>query len=864
MLLRPPKNSIVENRPLMYIYNMENKNGCLESNFRIDFKFIQAGFICLIFSVINICALYAQKVEVQFQVNMNHQIGLNNFDPGTDQVEIAGSFNGWGANPIVLEDKNNDGVYTGKASLSLGLSIEFKTRINGEWDDRSEFAGGANREYKVDREGVIHFWYNDHLPDHVLDPRIASSITLARPGELVKFFDQSNGEPVEWSWTFAGGKPETSTQKNPLVSFDKEGVYSVTLSIKNSKEETASKSFTNYVKVDSMQTYWWNDAVFYQIFPRSFKDSDGDGIGDLKGIIEKLDYLNDGDPGTHHDLGVTAIWLTPFMESPSYHGYDIVDYRKVGKEYGSSQDFKELIKEAHKRGIKVIVDFVPNHTSHKNPWFVEALDPASEKRDWYIWRDTVPDLEGPWGQKIWHKKNGSYHYGVFWQGMPDLNYHNPEVKKEMFDIARFWLEDMNVDGLRLDAIKFIFETEESIEDNEETFQFMKDFRTFYKSVKKDAFAVGEAWTSTDMAKNYVNDGGIDYCFEFELAYAILEGVKNNKVKELEYRIEKVMRAYPYLQFGAFLSNHDIDRVMDILEMNEQKAKLAAQVQLALPGVPYIYYGEELAMTGSKPDENMRTPMQWDNSPGAGFTKGKPWNKENQDYHYRNVKNFQQDYSSIWHTYQKAVALRNNQVALRRGNYRSVEVSSYSVFAFLRQYGDENILVVANLGDKDLNDIYLTLHYGGIKEGSYQMVELQGRGQMPLHINENGGFSKISVGPIPAKTLLMYKLMDSTALLTNVTFSLDANQLPRIKKNAVMEVECHWEGGADKQIFSLSEDNSDGIYVFTLPNIPVGTRIQYGYSIKKGKNVIARNPYQKEYIVLEGDNYVKETLRSGKK
>jgi alpha-amylase len=186
-------------------------------------------------------------------------------------------------------------------------------------------------------------------------------------------------------------------------------------------------------------TFWWNDAVFYEVFVRSFKDKNGDGKGDLQGLTSKLDYLNDGDPSTHNDLGVTAIWLMPIMESPSYHGYDVTDYRTVEQDYGSNADFSNFITEAHNRGIKVIIDYVMNHTSSAHPWFTDALNnpTTSTTRDWYTWQDPKPTNTGPWGQQVWHTKSGNNYYGIFWLEMLDLNYNTPAVKTEMFDIARF-------------------------------------------------------------------------------------------------------------------------------------------------------------------------------------------------------------------------------------------------------------------------------------------------------------------------------------------------------------------------------------------------------------------------------------------
>ena len=205
---------------------------------------------------------------------------------------------------------------------------------------------------------------------------------------------------------------------------------------------------TNY------QTYWWNDAVFYEIFVRSFYDSNNDGIGDFRGIIDKLDYLNDGDSATTTDLGVTALWLMPMMKSPSYHGYDVSDYYSTNPQYGTMADFEELVTKAHAHGIKVIIDFVMNHTSDQIPWFTQSANNQNNYRDWYIWSPTNPGYTGPWGQTVWNYKNSAYYYAMFYSGMPDLNYRNPAVKTEMFNATNFWL-GKGIDGFRLDAVKYL-------------------------------------------------------------------------------------------------------------------------------------------------------------------------------------------------------------------------------------------------------------------------------------------------------------------------------------------------------------------------------------------------------------------------
>src|SRR5438876_111505 len=269
---------------------------------------------------------------------------------------------------------------------------------------------------------------------------------------------------------------------------------------------------------------WARGAVFYEVFVRSFADSNGDGIGDFNGLISKLDYLNDGDPATTTDLGVDGIWLMPVFESPSYHGYDTTDYEKIEHDYGTNADFQRFLDEAHKRGIRVIVDFVMNHTSSEHPWFIDsAASPTSLRRDWYVWQLQDPGWKQPWGgDPSWHFRNDAYYYGVFWSGMPDLNYRTPAVKAEMFRLGRYWLSQ-GVDGYRLDATRYLIEDGPGAgqADTPETHQLLKDFSADVRSVRPDAVLVAENTVDTQTLATYFADGPMN--FNFPLASAIVEG-----------------------------------------------------------------------------------------------------------------------------------------------------------------------------------------------------------------------------------------------------------------------------------------------------------------------------------------------------
>ncbi len=485
---------------------------------------------------------------------------------------------------------------------------------------------------------------------------------------------------------------------------------------------------------------WWNDTVFYEVFVRSFKDSDGDGTGDIDGLIEKLDYLNDGDPNTDDDLGITGLWLMPIMESPSYHGYDVVDYFQVDEEYGTSEDFQRLIDEAHARGIRVIVDLVLNHTSSDHPWFQEAREPDSELRDWYIWSDEDPGYRGPWGEQVWHYSGGDYYYGVFWEGMPDLNFENAEVTGAMLEAAKFWLEDMGADGFRLDAVKHIVEDGEQQENTTATHEWLDGFFTFYKDVNPDAFTVGEAWTSTNQVLEYTGDE-VDIAFQFDLSQAILDTSKDGTGNPYLREMVKVVDSYPAGQYATFITNHDQNRVMTELEGDEGAAKVAASLLLNSPGVPFIYYGEEIGMTGMKPDENIRRPMQWSgNNLRVGFTSGSPWRRPAKDFEERNVALQAADPESLLSHYRSLIQLRNDHEALRIGDWLAIDAGHDGLVAFLRYTENETLLIVVNTSHDTITNYGLVLPAGPLS-GEVESSLLFGDGHLNAPVvNSSGGFS----------------------------------------------------------------------------------------------------------------------------
>lgn len=422
---------------------------------------------------------------------------------------------------------------------------------------------------------------------------------------------------------------------------------------------------------------WAQGAVFYEVFVRSFQDSDGDGVGDLKGLISRLDYLR--------DLGVEGIWLMPVFESPSYHGYDVVDYETIDREYGTNADFEALCREAGKRGVKVIVDLVVNHSGRAHPWFA---DPA--KRDWYVWRKDDPGWTQPWGANpTWHAGEHGYYYGIFWGGMPDLNWRNPGVRAELARIAALWL-DRGAAGFRLDATRHLVEDGPGAgqSDTKETHRFLGEFAAAVRHHRADALLVGENWTTTDAIAPYFDE--LPMNFDFPLAAAIVDGVRKDDPSGIAWTLKDVGMTYPATAMDApFLTNHDMVRVATELRSDLRKLKNAAAILLTVRGTPFLYYGEEIGLTNGpgREDEDKRTPMPWTtDEPGRGFTTGKPWHR------FRDAADVD---GSLLATYKGWIRLRREHPALRDGTLRVLDGDG-AVLVFEREGGGERLRVVHDL------------------------------------------------------------------------------------------------------------------------------------------------------------------------
>ncbi len=487
--------------------------------------------------------------------------------------------------------------------------------------------------------------------------------------------------------------------------------------------------------IHSSNLTWWNDTVFYEIFVRSFDDSNGDGIGDFNGLTEKLDYLA--------SLGIKGIWLMPIFPSPSYHGYDVTDYYSVNSQYGTMDDFRNLLNQAHQRGIRVIIDLVLNHTSDQHPWFKSAKsDVNSPYRNWYIWSETDPKYTGPWGERVWHPTLNGYYYGIFESFMPDLNYNNPAVTQEMDKVVTYWLKDVGVDGFRLDAAKHLIENGATQQNTAATHHWYANFRPVYKAANPQAMVVGEvSGDPPSVLASYTNGSQLDLAFDFNMADAFISSVNGGQAAYAVNALKTSIKLMPDFQFAPFLTNHDQNRAMSDFYGDVNKAKVAASLLLTSPGTPFIYYGEELGMVGMKPDENIRRPMQWSGAANAGFTTGKPWRPVDAGYVQVNVEAESTDSTSLWSHYQMLIKIRNEHPALRTGMIDFPQTGNAQLYASLRTKGDELILVLINLSKDSIRDYSLNLSSSSIPAGTYTLTPLMGEGEASgLVVNANGSIS----------------------------------------------------------------------------------------------------------------------------
>ncbi len=489
--------------------------------------------------------------------------------------------------------------------------------------------------------------------------------------------------------------------------------------------------------VDAEGHQWWQHAVFYEIYPRSFMDSNNDGIGDLNGIASKLDYLK--------SLGVDAIWITPCYPSPQVDfGYDVSDYENIDPMYGTLADFDRLQQEASKRGIRIIMDFVMNHSSDQHAWFLDSRSSRSAaKRDWYMWHDPKGSAEpNNWVSTFggsawtWDAKTGQYYYHYFYPQQPDLNWRNPAVHDAMFDVTRWWYK-RGVAGFRLDAVDTLFEdpglhdnpvlpgrdklgdpVEENVYNTKrpEVHVVLRDLRKV--ADQNNAVLIGETWTKdVSELKQYYGEHNDELQMPMDFMFTTV-----NQLSAAEFRrqIAAVDSAGGWPVF--VLSNHDIVRSSVRYgdgKNNRAIEKLMASLYLTLRGTPIMYYGEEIGMENNDPKrkedvkdpigrvgwpeekgrDGERTPMQWDDSPNAGFTRGTPWLPVPLSYKTVNVASELKDPSSVLQVYKSLLALRHQNRALLDGDYVALNESDPNVLSYLRRYKNEAVLVVLNMSSQ---------------------------------------------------------------------------------------------------------------------------------------------------------------------
>jgi alpha-amylase len=449
---------------------------------------------------------------------------------------------------------------------------------------------------------------------------------------------------------------------------------------------------------------WWREATFYEIFVRSFADSDGDGIGDFRGLTAKLDVLNDGDPNTDTDLGVTGLWLMPVFASPSYHGYDVTDYRRINPDYGTEADFDAFLAAAHARGIRVILDLMINHSSSQHPWFLDARSgPDADHRDFYLWRDDDPGWTQPWSPNpVWHPTESGYYYGLFWGGMPDLDLANPEVEAEVLAIMDHWL-DRGVDGFRLDAARHYFESDDGVlVDQPEVHPFMRRLRRAVAAEHPDALFVAEVWSDVSTVAPYFGEGGDEFqlAFGFDSAGSIVNAARDRAVGDFERHVQN-LATYADPDYEApFITNHDMVRAMQQLGGDAGAMRVAAAALFALPGTPFVYYGEEIGMRGGtdRRDEDKRTPMRWTGeAPGYGFTTAaRMWHGASEPDGV-SVAGQRGQPGSLWTLYRDLIALREGPLAEGPATIPA-HGGGRGTTAVLRTRGDARVLVVLNFDD----------------------------------------------------------------------------------------------------------------------------------------------------------------------
>lgn len=457
----------------------------------------------------------------------------------------------------------------------------------------------------------------------------------------------------------------------------------------------------------------WPYGTMYEVFVQSYADSNGDGIGDFNGLTSRLDYLK--------NLGIEGLWLMPINPSPSYHKYDVTDYYSIHPDYGTMDDFKHFLTEAHKRNIRVVMDLVVNHTSWEHPWFKSAREGKdSPYRDYYVWanidsvkdqltkKETTFDSPNSWQ---WHS-NGEdkamptgrqeYYFGYFYKGMPDLNYDNPKVREEVITIGKYWLQEVGVDGFRLDAAGHIYPDALARKSQ----QWWVEFSNAMRKIKPDVYIVGEVWGSRKKLADFTK--GLRSVMNVNLYYDIVDMLtkeqNNGTIDSLLVSQNLSKEVEPDFVDAIIVDNHDTKRIRSNLGGSLEKEKLAYAILLTLPGTPYVYYGDEIGMLGSKPpDENVREPFLWDHMAADSMRTTWITPTYSTDFKVVPLANQLGNKNSTLHFFTSWIAERNNSIVLQQGALESISTSN-DFLAYSRSLDDKRLVVLHNLTNtsKELN------------------------------------------------------------------------------------------------------------------------------------------------------------------
>lgn len=571
-----------------------------------------------------------------------------------------------------------------KLILCLTVAILCFTGCGTKKSETVKEAPVIKNEKKIETEKVVEATEEEIKIENIKVEKITEDgarVSFTTDKESIAFIDelQIDVKPAREHYYYMTGL-ENGKEISSVI---KAGNSQETLTFK-----TKDKPEVDYQK----PAEYLKNAVFYEIFVRAFADTNNDGQGDFNGITKNLDYLK--------SLGIDGIWLMPINESPSYHGYDVTDYYKLNSNYGTIEDFKKLLEEAHKRDIKIIMDLVLNHTSSDHRYFKSAR--RGEKalyRNWYVWSDE------PQGGGWYENEDRKYYYSAFWQGMPDLNYNNPLVVSEAKNIADYWL-DMGVDGFRLDAAYHLDENKDV------SHKFWNEFKKSVRNKKKDAYIVAENWTEAVNVAPFFNE--FDSCFDFEVADMIVNTFVRKTdvglIEALKMNYEMFAKYNPDFTDAPFIRNHDMNRtISEFISINNPifvqrgvlKMKQASTLLMSLGGVPFIYYGEEIGQQGKKPDEQIREPFDW-YAAGKGeyMTRWTPkkYLKPNDGF---SVEEENGNKDSLLEHYKKIIKLRKENSSMRGYDIEKLETGDSRIFAYIKKDEKQKIAFLYNLEGEDI-------------------------------------------------------------------------------------------------------------------------------------------------------------------